>query len=419
MRIITEEQRETPKQRRQRQALEDAGVIKSKEDRRREREKAKDKARQDDYNQKQQTLEYKRDRLKWQQNRSELKDKREQEKQSNSNIKHEVISDKDRDPTAYKKAISNVASFAGAAVSSAVGPTRDLLQKRRENIEKKKEEEKKDKFRQGLQKELNKPLLPAAKSPKGVLSPAISAGARARANKSFRKTETEKRGGTTTEQFCCWREEFIVELGDLRKKSKDKAGEDKIIDVMKGKNKITISPKIQEAHIIERKRDHLTNALFALSFAANAAQSPEALIRSGHIESPSMQLMSRMMAKRRKATVSGLDSARVSHPARNIKKSTVKEGDRLKYLIRNLIAESKSDMKCNKPSRAPKGAKQKYIVKACDGGEDKTLRFGYRGMQDFLQHKDPKRRANFKARHNCADKTNKLTPGWWSCNYSW
>ena len=28
----------------------------------------------------------------------------------------------------------------------------------------------------------------------------------------------------------------------------------------------------------------------------------------------------------------------------------------------------KDKMKCNKPQRAPKGAKQKYIVKACDDG---------------------------------------------------
>jgi len=76
-------------------------------------------------------------------------------------------------------------------------------------------------------------------------------------------------------------------------------------------------------------------------------------------------------------------------------------------------------MKGNKPQRAPKGAKQKYIVKACDDGKQKIVRFGYRGMQDFLQHKDPKRRASFKARHRCSEKKDKLTPGWWACNYNW
>lgn len=66
-----------------------------------------------------------------------------------------------------------------------------------------------------------------------------------------------------------------------------------------------------------RKRDTAANALLALSFAASAAQSPKDLIRSGNIEGPGVQLMSRMMNKRKKATASGLDNPRVSEPARN------------------------------------------------------------------------------------------------------
>lgn len=79
----------------------------------------------------------------------------------------------------------------------------------------------------------------------------------------------------------------------------------------------------------------------------------------------------------------------------------------------------KENMKCNEPQRAPKGAKQKYVVKACQGGEEKIVRFGARGYEDYLQHKDEDRRANFKARHNCSEKKDKLTPGWWACNYNW
>ena len=33
----------------------------------------------------------------------------------------------------------------------------------------------------------------------------------------------------------------------------------------------------------------------------------------------------------------------------------------------------KDKMKCNKPQRAPKGASQKYIVKACDDGKQKIV----------------------------------------------
>lgn len=79
----------------------------------------------------------------------------------------------------------------------------------------------------------------------------------------------------------------------------------------------------------------------------------------------------------------------------------------------------KENMKCNEPQRAPKGDKHKYVVKACQGGEEKIVRFGARGYEDYLQHKDEGRRANFKARHNCSEKKDKLTPGWWACNYNW
>ena len=65
-----------------------------------------------------------------------------------------------------------------------------------------------------------------------------------------------------------------------------------------------------------RKRDAAANALLGIAFAANAAQSPKDLIRSGNIEGPGVQLMDRMMRKRKEAN-RNLDSARVSHPARN------------------------------------------------------------------------------------------------------
>ena len=62
--------------------------------------------------------------------------------------------------------------------------------------------------------------------------------------------------------------------------------------------------------LAERKRDAAANALLALSFAANAASSPENLIRSGHDTSPGVQLMSRMMTKRKEAN-RNLDNPRV------------------------------------------------------------------------------------------------------------
>lgn len=73
-----------------------------------------------------------------------------------------------------------------------------------------------------------------------------------------------------------------------------------------------------------RKRDKAANAVLALSFAANAAQSPESLVTSGKTAAPGLPLMGELMRKRKEAS-RNLDSARVSEPARNRKKKTFKE----------------------------------------------------------------------------------------------
>lgn len=73
----------------------------------------------------------------------------------------------------------------------------------------------------------------------------------------------------------------------------------------------------------------------------------------------------------------------------------------------------------NKPKRAPKGSKKKYRVLAKQGDKIRIVQFGARGYSDFLQHKSSKRRANFKARHQCSTAKNKLTARYWACNYNW
>lgn len=72
----------------------------------------------------------------------------------------------------------------------------------------------------------------------------------------------------------------------------------------------------------------------------------------------------------------------------------------------------------NQPKRTP-GANKKYAVLAKEGDKVRLVRFGDPSMQDYRQHGNEKRRANFKARHNCDMKVSKLTPKYWSCNWSW
>ena len=83
------------------------------------------------------------------------------------------------------------------------------------------------------------------------------------------------------------------------------------------------------------------------------------------------------------------------------------------------VRYKKETMKCNKPKRAPAGDKHKYVVKGCQNGKESIVHFGLRGYSDYLSHKNEKRRANFKARHNFAEKKDKLTAGYWACNYNW
>jgi len=79
----------------------------------------------------------------------------------------------------------------------------------------------------------------------------------------------------------------------------------------------------------------------------------------------------------------------------------------------------KDKMKCNSPQKAPPGDKHKKVVKSCHGGKEKIIRYGARGYEDYTQHKDPKRRANFRARHNCDSVTDKNTARHWACEDLW
>lgn len=77
----------------------------------------------------------------------------------------------------------------------------------------------------------------------------------------------------------------------------------------------------------------------------------------------------------------------------------------------------------NRPVKDVQGGK-KFVVRAKVGDEERLVRFGDASMGHYRDnsgggHGDEGRRENFKARHNCSEKTNKLKPGWWSCNWSW
>ena len=73
---------------------------------------------------------------------------------------------------------------------------------------------------------------------------------------------------------------------------------------------------------------------------------------------------------------------------------------------------AKDKMACNKPRRDVQGGK-KSVVKACEGGKEKIIRFGDANMT--IKKNDLKRRKAFHDRMNCDEKKSKLTAGYWSC----
>jgi hypothetical protein len=81
----------------------------------------------------------------------------------------------------------------------------------------------------------------------------------------------------------------------------------------------------------------------------------------------------------------------------------------------------------NQPKRTP-GANKKFAVAVRNPktGEPVIVRFGDPSMGHYRNgpggrggHGDEGRRANFKSRHNCDEKKDKTTPGYWSCHWSW
>jgi len=78
---------------------------------------------------------------------------------------------------------------------------------------------------------------------------------------------------------------------------------------------------------------------------------------------------------------------------------------------------AKDKMKCNSPRRIRKGepghGKKKFVVKACDKGKEKIIRYGDANME--IKKDSPDRRKSFRARHKCGQKKSKMSAGYWSC----
>ena len=76
----------------------------------------------------------------------------------------------------------------------------------------------------------------------------------------------------------------------------------------------------------------------------------------------------------------------------------------------------KEALKCNQPRMTPSHPKKKAVVKGCEDGEEKLIRFGAKG---YKSNYSDEARKNFRARHNCDDKNSKLGAKYWACKALW
>jgi len=77
-----------------------------------------------------------------------------------------------------------------------------------------------------------------------------------------------------------------------------------------------------------------------------------------------------------------------------------------------MAEKKKKNPPLNKVIRTP-GERKKFKVYVKDGDKVKIVRFGDPNME--IRADNPARRKNFRARHNCAQKKDKTTAGYWSC----
>lgn len=86
---------------------------------------------------------------------------------------------------------------------------------------------------------------------------------------------------------------------------------------------------------------------------------------------------------------------------------------------------NKKDMVCNKPKATPNHPKKSHVVKACEGGKEKIIRFGEQGAKTAGKPKKgeseaaKQKRKSFKARHAQNIAKGKMSAAYWSDKVKW
>jgi len=81
-------------------------------------------------------------------------------------------------------------------------------------------------------------------------------------------------------------------------------------------------------------------------------------------------------------------------------------------------------LNCNKPKKTPSHKTKSHVVKACDKGEEKIIRFGQQGVKGAGKSpktaKDKARKKSYYARHDAQDSSpSKMSARYWSHKVKW
>lgn len=84
----------------------------------------------------------------------------------------------------------------------------------------------------------------------------------------------------------------------------------------------------------------------------------------------------------------------------------------------------KAAMPCNTPKATPSHPKKSHVIKACEGGKEKVIRFGQQGVSGSPKKEGESesyknRRESFKARHAKNIAKGKMSAAYWADKVKW
>jgi len=411
----------------------------------------------------------------------------EKAKSALKSIKTDTISHKENEASAYQKAVGNVASLAGGLASAGYHGARALMDKKAAEKSAKerkaKQLEKKEQGKPGRRREQtpqssqassemkkltggseNKRLVPSTKrlpfaskkiGPSGgapYQAPSapdketgMTLGKRARKNPELKRRLIASRN----EEYSDWKNEFLLEHGLILEVGTDeKVKKEKVIDVMKGKNSIEMNPEITEDHKEiasgKKKDDEGYMANVELDQMERAIKALRKKVKKSDTQLPAWVQSKITRAADYIDTASEYLQSEESISEEMDKKKLLKriilkalENKKKRknfQLISGIIGEEvelieskKSKMKCNKPKAEAHGSGEtgkSHVVKACEGGKEKLIRFGQLGVKGSPKKKGESkqyamRRHMFQTRHAKNIAQGKMSAAYWANKVKW